>query len=178
MVGLSTERFGSLNLKSGSGALYLTVMREEQQDIFKYIGRADIMCIPTNGTIKQSDGEAVMGAGVARQFANRYPDLPRVLAAKLQQGNVIHYLGSYSGTAFLSFPTKHNWYDRKADLFLIKEAGIGLLNTVNLKVMPAMPNPLIVLPRVGCGCGRLSWEQEVRPFLAAILDDRFLVVHT
>lgn len=35
----------------------------------------------------------------------------------------------------------------------------------------------VVLPRPGCGAGDLSWEDEVRPLLAKILDQRFYVIN-
>ncbi len=34
----------------------------------------------------------------------------------------------------------------------------------------------IVLPRMGCGAGELDWEQDVKPIVAPILDDRFHVI--
>ena len=40
-------------------------------NIFDYVGLVDAICITTNGTIK-SNGELVMGAGVAKAFYDKY----------------------------------------------------------------------------------------------------------
>ncbi len=34
----------------------------------------------------------------------------------------------------------------------------------------------VVLPRPGCGLGQLSWQDEVRPLLSTILDERFYAI--
>ncbi len=35
----------------------------------------------------------------------------------------------------------------------------------------------VVLPRPGCGLGLLSWQDEVRPLLSTILDERFYAIN-
>ena len=51
-------------------------MREAFGDL--WLIDADAKCITTNGFIKKN-GEAVMGAGVAKEAAIKYPELPEKL---------------------------------------------------------------------------------------------------
>ena len=54
-------------------------------NIFDYIGKVDAICITTNGTIK-SNGELVMGAGVAKEFYDKYNKkfhIAQILAQKI-----------------------------------------------------------------------------------------------
>jgi len=80
------------------------------------------ICIPTNGYVTSS-GSLVMGAGVARQAADRWPALPELLGQRVYQlGNAVHLITTkgpryqFEDSAFLgtgetpyhivSFPTK------------------------------------------------------------------------
>ena len=50
------------------------------------------LCVTTNGEIK-ANGQAVMGAGMAKAFTFTYPQLPTILGQKLVHcGNRVHYL--------------------------------------------------------------------------------------
>ena len=57
-------------------------MKEIKGDIFDYIGIADAICVTTNGIVKKN-GELVMGAGIAKAMADKYPDLAKVLGKKV-----------------------------------------------------------------------------------------------
>ena len=45
-----------------------------------------------------------------------------------------------------------------------------------VKLTNAMPWDRVVLPKPGCANGGLSWEQDVRPIVSNLLDDRFLII--
>lgn len=149
-------------------------MRQITGDIF------DIRCdshqvlwkvVPTNGIVK-ANGEAVMGAGVAKQMAEMYPFIPMELGTRLTiGGNVPHYLGILDGAHWFSFPVKYNFRD-KADPQLIT------MSIIRFSAMVDAGNPTFVLmPKVGCGNGKLSWT-SVKPMLETTWgnDDRLVIV--
>jgi hypothetical protein len=140
-------------------------MKEVRGDLWSYEDRKGfIILIPTNGFIK-NDGTGVMGAGVARQAAERYPDLPRLLGESLQRrGNVVSRLTQQ----FYSFPTKHEWMD-DSDLKLIRKS------TKRLRaIAEANPNIKYILPKPGTGNGRLAWE-KVKPIVETLPDNVFVI---
>ncbi len=94
-------------------------MREVMGDLWTV--EADAIVIPCNWTTKRN-GEAVMGAGVAKQAAERWPWLP------VRLGETIQFAGGVSVRAFptlpdglwvVAFPTKGDWR-RPSDLTLIE----------------------------------------------------------
>lgn len=133
-------------------------MKEIFGDMFAYVGRPNYkICITTNGFIK-TNGEGVMGAGCAKEAVEINPDLPRLLGLSLKsRGNHVANLTEQ----FISFPVKVKWM-LDADLALIKQSAQELkeraLELHDIK---------FILPRPGCGNGRLSWEQ-VKPILLEV----------
>jgi hypothetical protein len=142
-------------------------MREVFGDLFSYVGRKGfILCITTNGFIKHN-GEGVMGAGVAKQAAELFPDLPRLLGQSLRvRGNVVSLLTPQ----ILSFPVKWKWME-DADPKLIEKSAKELKRRAELQ-----PDVKFILPRPGCGNGKLEWE-SVKTLLESIqLPDNILVI--
>lgn len=156
-------------------------------DIFSYIGKADAICVTTNGTIK-SNGELVMGAGVAKEFYDRYnsQQIAFVLAQKIYKGPKmpnLHVVDSKNnicykcvdakdnfGTYVISFPTKNHFQD-KGNIDLIKQSAkriIWIANNYKLNK--------IIIPSPGTGCGKLS-KEEVYDELDKILDKRFYIIN-
>ena len=131
---------------------------------------ADIICITTNGTVKKN-GRAVMGKGCALEAKEKYKDIDKVLGNLITQiGNqAFVVLGTFHRPRIVSFPTKHNWWE-KSDLQLIEMSCQLLLDYVNEKDFKK-----IVLPRPGCGNGLLKWE-VVKSILEKYFDDRFYIV--
>jgi len=126
--------------------------------------RTGWVAITTNGVVKP-DGSAVMGRGVALQAAQRFPDLPYELGMRLRwYGNRVFAFPQYR---LYTLPVKHNWWE-KANLSLIIVSCRRLA-----AVVPWQRDVFLVRP--GCGAGGLAWE-IVRPAIADILDDRFVVV--
>lgn len=133
---------------------------------------ADVRVITTNGTVKKN-GEVVMGRGCAKEAKDKYPWLPKRIGKKIQNvGNrlfIIYDLRFPHGEVLITFPVKYNWWDQ-ADLGLIEVSCAQLEMAATLNGFKK-----IVMPRPGCGNGKLSWE-EVKPILQKYLDDRFYVI--
>lgn len=164
-------------------------MREIEGDLFAPPCPVDAICITTNGEFDRF-GHAIMGAGVARQARDRWPTLPKVLAARLREfGNRPALLSQYrpkpdgtrgilldDGSAWLPYhiitlPTKTNWRERSS-IDLIRQS----LSIVQ-ELARANDFTTVALPRPGCKNGLLYWA-EVKPIVEKILpDDRWLVIH-
>ena len=147
-------------------------MREDLLDLWN--APADARCITTNGSIK-SNGRAVMGRGCAKQATLRYPFMQLKLGAAIRTyGNHVRVLfeppTGPENWALVSFPVKHYW-DEQANLALIERSAAELVALADDRGWRE-----IVLPRPGCGNGKLSWTRQVRLVIRPLLDDRFLVV--
>ena len=124
------------------------------------------ICITTNGVIRK-DSTLVMGAGIALQAKQRFPEVPGILADLVStHGNHAFYLTVQN---LFSFPTKHDWKD-KSSINLITQSCHELVNITN-----QMSFTRVYLQKPGCANGQLSWDQ-VNPLISEILDDRFVVV--
>ena len=122
------------------------------------------LCVTTNGFVKK-DGTAVMGAGIAKAVSVQAPAAPARLGLRIKQnGNIVQKF--YNNV--LAFPVKHNWWE-VADIELIKESCRQLVSLLG-------PNETALLPRPGCGNGKLNWS-DVKPEIEIILDDRISIVH-
>lgn len=140
-------------------------MKEIVGNIFDV--ECDAICVTTNSIVK-ANGELVMGAGLAKQFADRYTSLPNDLGVCVYRNGNHVYGFQYSKTV-ISFPTKHHWKD-PSDLVLIAQSARELVQCADDNNLQK-----IVLPRPGCGLGQLTWAQ-VKPVLEPILDDRFYII--
>ena len=169
-------------------------MIELKGDIFKT--ECDIICITTNGFVK-TNGDAVMGNGVANQLKKYIPDAEERLGRILRRlGNVVWRIGDINGIPVLSFPVKPYAIDydpscvvkhivnkfkkgdkvpgwaAKADIEIIKNSAYMLRDYVE----EHYPNATrILLPRPGAGAGELPWE-ETKEVLSKILDDRYVAI--
>ena len=152
----------------------------------------DALVITTNGFVK-SNGECVMGRGIAKQISQALPWIAGELGNKLNTlGNVPHVLGQHNNVDLVSFPVKPRsvkfdgsnavghalsrfrvgesvpGFYAKADPQLIVESArklVQLTDQMNWKT--------VLVPRFGCGAGELSWT-DIRPLVEPILDDRFI----
>jgi hypothetical protein len=142
---------------------------------------SDAICITTNGFVK-SNGEAVMGAGIAKEATFMFPNVAKELGKSItKHGNHVgifwslleEYDGESGDVVFkdvISFPVKHNWWE-VADMELIRRSARELMKYAD--EVAYWQN--VLLPRPGCGNGKLNWldvKREIEP----ILDDRISVV--
>lgn len=143
-------------------------MRTITGNLWDYFGNAEkyAVCITTNGFVKK-DGTAVMGRGCAREACYRIPNLPTTLAAHIKKnGNVACYLKA----GLISFPVKHAWYE-DADPVLISKSAEWLQREAELT-----PHITYILPRPGCGNGKLKWE-NVKPLLVSLPDNVLVIAY-
>lgn len=146
------------------------MFREAAGDLWSH--PADYRVITTNGVYACEWGtrrpRLVMGAGVARQAAERFPDLPYTLGAHvLRYGNRAFVLHA---ERLITCPTKDDW----------KKPAIPELVDQSLAQVVAIADKYalrsVAMPRPGCGLGGLDWETKVKPLCRKHLDDRFTVL--
>jgi hypothetical protein len=173
-------------------------MLEFTGNIWDFIGAVDAICIPTNGYIKR-DGTSVMGAGLALQAKNRYPEVHKAWTRQLMsRGNSVAILHEVEGTSIVGFPTKidkmedpprnliipsHRFlykpgatvpgFHLRSFLATIVESAQSLVDLADSMSFTSG----VILPKVGCGegTGCLEWGQVSRE-LGKLLDDRFIIV--
>lgn len=146
------------------------------QNIFDLpVSAAEAVCVTTNGVIKQN-GEAVMGAGIAKEANTRFHLACKLAEYLRKYGNRPFNMGVFTHEitgnqfAIITFPTKHHWRE-DSDQMLIKESAINLV-----KICDKWGIAKCYLPQVGCANGHLDWDSQVQPILGSLLDDRFVVV--
>lgn len=142
-------------------------MLEIRGNIWDYHQKGEWVVITTNGSIKQN-GQAVMGAGVAKQAARRFPSLPNRL------GFAIRFFGNnvvmFTDLKIATLPVKVNWMN-SANINLIVDSIQELVRRVtDLEIEK------IYMVRPGCGNGQLDWETQVKPEIKPFLDNRFIIV--
>lgn len=123
---------------------------------------ADVLVCPVNCV------PGVMGAGLAKEFARRWPGLRRRHATLARDGRLSVGLAPIVGEVgrdFCLFPTKRDW--RMASR--LDDVALGLdglrIELANHRAMPRRrPLNSIALPALGCGLGGLAWA-AVRPLI-------------
>ena len=140
----------------------------KNQDIISNKHLYDAICVTTNSVIKRN-GELVMGGGVAKQFALKYPKLPYALGQKIKTYGNQPYLIRINGDTIVSFPTKDNYKDPSSiELIETSAKKLAILATKFRWTAVAIPAP-------GVGLGRLKWN-DVKTALEPILDNRFTIL--
>lgn len=132
------------------------------------------ICCTTNCVVTRK-GELVMGAGIAKVFARKYPFLPKEWG--LEQSRIGYLKPKLMVLAdnepghllLIAFPTKTNW-KHQSKLWLIEKSTKELRHYFDENGISGK----CLLPKPGCSNGGLNWE-DVRPILERYLDDRFIV---
>ncbi len=136
--------------------------------------QGDARCITTNGALR-TNGDAVMGKGLALEAKKKYPRIEATLGRLIQKyGNHVYYLGH----GLISFPTKHHWMDETSDITLIKRSALELVSLLRGDVpLKSKANRRILMTRPGCGNGNLEWS-NVKPAIQTILkNDEFIIIN-
>ena len=111
----------------------------------------------------------VPGAGLAAQFADRYPKAAttytrRCKAGLLKPGEVLALSRTPDVGIIVCVPTKRHWRD--PSLMEDVVAGIKALRQTAEK----MAFPSLAIPPLGCGLGGLSWD-KVKPIVVNTFKD-------
>lgn len=127
--------------------------------------KADIYLATTNSVIN-SNGELVMGAGVAKQMKLRYPESPRLFAESMMNNPgyqkygviIIKHLG------IGAFQTKYDWMNSPSPIGLIEYSTNKLIEYCKNN-----PKTTIFLPYPGIGHGGLT-KDLVKPIIERLPD--------
>jgi hypothetical protein len=140
----------------------------ERGDMWSIFGKTDMFMITTNPIIRK-DGAGVMGAGIAKQFKDRYPEGPfafgRVRDPKIvgYQGLTnTGYIGTFDGQEVGFFMVKDHWR-QPAKLDIIEDSVTDLLEYVHKFNRFDLNFP-------GIGNGKLARE-DVLPLLQELPDN-------
>ncbi len=143
-------------------------MLERRINLWDLSDEDGVKAITTNGVVG-SGGKLIMGAGIAKQAAVRYPDLSKILGDLVTTyGNIPFYVEEHN---IITYPTKHNW-KAASPLRLIEQSAKLLLMRMKESEIEH-----VFLPRPGCSLGGRDWEKEVKPLLTPILPDTVTVVY-
>lgn len=126
------------------------ILREVQGDIFDTT--MNTIAVPTNCM-------GVMGAGLAKQVAERYPEVFRAYKKIHRTAGLaddgLFLLDSRDQRLFLIFPTKRHWKDRSS-LAMLDRNLQRLARDYRLGLYPNMTG--LAVPPLGSGLGRLPYE--------------------
>lgn len=153
-------------------------MKEISGDFWIEFWKGYDACACTTNMVLKSNGDLVMGAGIAKSFAERFKYLParwgkklaEILKGGIAPGVMVEYGPVSHYPSLVAFPTKYH-FKEKSSTALIQQSAQQLKIIAN-----ALGWKKILLTRPGCGMGGLDWEGEVKPILTKILDDRFYVI--
>lgn len=144
-------------------------MIEITGDLWEYwLQPKTVVCITTNGYVNDR-GLAAMGAGCAKEATKEVKNLTRIVGTLItQNGNKVQWVPIFGGRSMLLFPTKDKFWEDSNFVLITKSA-------VQLKeIAIGMPDHHFILPRPGCGQGKLEWR-EVRP-LTEILPSNVYII--
>lgn len=153
-------------------------MKEIKGNLWDYFGKKGyVVCVTTNGFVKKN-GEVVMGKGCALEAARLFPSLPKLLGKRVrEEGNVVHEfrfpsaVGKRDGR-LLTFPVKHSWWE-EANLDLIADS----LHHLKAFAEILSEEDIFILPRPGCGNGRLQWKEVKGMLEEIVVPDNVWVIH-
>lgn len=136
-------------------------------EIYSEIRPHAIVC--TTNNVLKSNGELVMGAGIAKQFKEKFPNLPYKFGIQLRGRKEYNILLSTIDDIFIvGLQTKFHWKN-PSDTFLIHRSLMQLRDLTRI-----LGWERVLMTRPGCGNGGLDWG-KVGPDFCSYLDERFYI---
>jgi hypothetical protein len=157
------------------------ILHSQVGDIWSFLPTHYVVITTNQGWKERSGGAvAVMGKGLAKDAADRYPELPKLYGEWCRSGKHDE-LYWYEKAPLILFPVKplnRSWPEMswrgRASLDLIRASCGRLAREARSGPFGARP---VALPLVGCGAGALE-AAEVRPILDVFFggDGNFVLV--
>ena len=119
---------------------------------------SSIFEIDAEATVNPVNCVGVSGAGLARQFARRYPENARLYRQACKEGRVTPGRGIITETGLdnprhiVNFPTKRHWREQSR----LSDISLGLRNMRRELLRRGIRS--IALPALGVGLGGLDWR--------------------
>lgn len=135
---------------------------------------ADLFAIQADAIVNPVNCQGVMGNGIALEIKKQYPKSYRAYKAACEWGHlrpgVLLYVAGQGGErSVVHFPTKDHW--RQPSQLEWIQAGLEDLR----RHYAAWGLKSIAVPQLGCGLGKLNWE-DVRPLILAAFEPESLKV--
>lgn len=131
--------------------------------MIKYV-KGDLLAAKTEAVVNTINTVGAMGKGIAKQFANKYPELLRVYRQKCKEKKIntgemfVFELDTDNPKIIINFPTKKHWIDNSKMSYIID----GLKSLVEEIQQRNIKS--ISIPPLGCGNGNLEWK-NVKPLI-------------
>lgn len=146
----------------------------------------NLFLIPAQTLVNTVNLRGVMGAGIAKDFKHYYPQMYTkyrniCMQHRFKMGQLMlskrepevvrgKRTGAYREKWVLNFPTKDHWRDDSKLEYL--EQGLStLVKTYKVKGITS-----IAFPKLGSGCGKLSWD-KVKPLMEKYLNQLDIPVY-
>lgn len=117
----------------------------------------DMWARPADIRVNTVNCVGVMGKGVARQFADRYPKMLIDYRGACRRGEVqpgrLHFYWVDANCLIINFPTKRHWQEQSRYAYIID--GLKALRFF----LAMCGRSYVTLPALGCGNGGLDWEK-------------------
>lgn len=155
-------------------------MKEVKGDFWEWARefKPDAIVCTTNKIVK-TNGRLVMGAGIAKDFRDKYEDVDLEWGKMLKRNSRLTLMvsmscqftgGHHTPMYLISFPTKYHWND-DSSLSMISIAARQLKLFTDITGCSK-----VLMVRPGCGLGGLVWESVKFILYQVPLDDRFTVI--
>lgn len=121
--------------------------------------RGDLLIAPVDVLVNPVNCVGVMGAGLALQFKEVYPEMFRAYQIACREGALIPgrvqcwQTGEFRPAYVINFPTKNHWKDKSEYTWI--EQGLKALH----RTLEALPVHSVAVPALGCGLGGLDYER-------------------
>ncbi|MBE0570518.1 MAG: macro domain-containing protein [Ignavibacteriaceae bacterium] len=134
------------------------------------IKKGNLLDADTEAIVNTVNTHGVMGAGVALQFKKAFPENFKLYEKAAKEGKIkigkmfVTETGKITNPKYIiNFPTKQHWRN-PSKLVWIKEGLEDLKKFINKKKIGS-----IALPPLGCGNGKLDWN-DVRLLIVSTLE--------
>lgn len=139
--------------------------------MIEYIKKGNILDCDAEVLINTVNTVGVMGAGIALQFKKAFPENFKLYEKEVQNGELqigklfIYETGNLTNPKYIvNFPTKKDW-KHPSKLAWVKEGLVELRKFILEKNIKS-----IAIPPLGCGNGKLDWN-DVKPLILNYVED-------